>query len=272
VVGCFALIVCSLSLATAQQSAANREKTVPNLIKFTGAVKDTLGIPKVGSLEIRFALYADREGGHALWSETQEVQTDSEGNYSVFLGASEKSGLPIEIFSTEKARWLGVQVQQEEEQQRVLFIAVPYALKAADAETVGGKSLSSFVLYEDLEKLDQTTTEQSSGSTAGNKATTSAIQLLGSVNRIGGGSGRSLEGSINGNGTANAIQKFMDATTLINSVMYEDGGNIGIGVRSPTAKLEVGGGVQIPNQNYFMTRSAGAVRHLFRYGTNSTMS
>ncbi len=78
------------------------------------------------------------------------MQTDNEGNYAVFLGASEKSGLPVELFSTEKARWLGVQVEQEEEQPRVLFMAVPYALKAADAETVGGKSLSSFVLYEDL--------------------------------------------------------------------------------------------------------------------------
>jgi hypothetical protein len=42
-------------------------------------------------------------------------QSDNAGNYSVFLGASEKNGLPLELFSTEKARWLGVQVQDEQE-------------------------------------------------------------------------------------------------------------------------------------------------------------
>ncbi len=43
---------------------------------------------------------------------------------------------------------------------------------------------------------------------------------------------------------------------LINSVIYETEGNVGVGVTSPSVKLEVGGPVLIPNQNYFMTKSA----------------
>ena len=43
-------------------------------------------------------------------------------------------------------------MQGEPEQPRVLLWAVPYGLKAADADTVGGKPLSSLVLYEDLSK------------------------------------------------------------------------------------------------------------------------
>src|SRR2546426_835453 len=35
-----------------------------------------------------------------------------------------------------------------DEEQRALLVAVPYALKAADAETLGGKPLSAFVLTE----------------------------------------------------------------------------------------------------------------------------
>ncbi len=36
--------------------------------------------------------------------ETHNRRLDNEGNYSVNLGASEKKGLPIQLFSTEKAR------------------------------------------------------------------------------------------------------------------------------------------------------------------------
>ncbi len=152
------IVFCTLFLlfstvATAQQPAAtiaNQEITVPNLIKFAGTLKDPNGQPQVGNIEIKFGLYASQEGGEALWSETQLVQTDAEGNYSVYLGASEKTGLPVDLFSSQRAHWLGVQIQDEAEQARVLLVAVPYALKAADADTVGGKSISSFVLYEDL--------------------------------------------------------------------------------------------------------------------------
>jgi hypothetical protein len=65
-VGCFALILFSFTLVMAQLPAVNEGKTVPNLIKFSGTIKDAGGIPRVGSLETRFALYADKEGGDAL--------------------------------------------------------------------------------------------------------------------------------------------------------------------------------------------------------------
>jgi len=69
------------------------------------------------------------------------VEADEEGRYTVLLGASEGEGVPLELFTSEKARWLGVEVEGDEEQARVLLVAVPYALKAADADTVGGKPL-----------------------------------------------------------------------------------------------------------------------------------
>ncbi len=41
---------------------------------------------------------------------------------------------------------MGVSVNGEQEQPRVLLLSVPYALKAADAETIGGLPPSAFVL------------------------------------------------------------------------------------------------------------------------------
>src|SRR6185436_17694320 len=64
----------------------------------------------------------------------------------VLLGAVQR--VPQEIFTSSEARWLGIQRIPEEEQPRILLAAVPYALKAADADTLGGKPLSAFVLAE----------------------------------------------------------------------------------------------------------------------------
>src|SRR5437879_359727 len=121
---------------------------VPRLVKFAGVLKDELGKARTGMVGVTFAIYKEQEGGAALWLETQNVELDEQGRYTVLLGSSKNEGLPLELFTTGEPRWLGVQVNlpKEFEQGRVLLVSVPYALKAADAETLGGKPLSSFVL------------------------------------------------------------------------------------------------------------------------------
>src|SRR6267142_4246352 len=121
---------------------------VPRLVKFAGTPKDELGKSRTGIVGVTFAVYKEQEGGAALWLETQNVELDEQGRYTALLGATKSEGLPLELFTTGEPRWLGVQVNlpKELEQPRVLLVSVPYALKAADAETLGGKSLSSFVL------------------------------------------------------------------------------------------------------------------------------
>jgi hypothetical protein len=131
---------------------AATEATAPRLIKFSGSLKDAAGLPQEGQATMTFSLYASQEGGESLWDESQLVNVNEEGQYTIYLGASEKDGLPLNLFSTEKAQWLGVRAEGAQEQPRVALVAAPYALKAADADTVGGKPLSSFVLYEDLAK------------------------------------------------------------------------------------------------------------------------
>jgi hypothetical protein len=49
---------------------------------------------------------------------------------------------------------LGIQVEEEEEQTpRVALVSVPFALKAADSEKLGGRSASDFVLVDQLRKV-----------------------------------------------------------------------------------------------------------------------
>jgi hypothetical protein len=141
-----------LASVTAAQDAGPAGSGRKRVVTYSGILKYDSGMPRVGIVGLTLSLYAEQEGGDPLWRESQTVQTDEEGRYTVLLGATDEEGLPLEFFSSGRAQWLGLQVQGEEEQARVLLVTVPYALKAADADTVGGKPLSSLVLYEDLEK------------------------------------------------------------------------------------------------------------------------
>jgi hypothetical protein len=108
-------------------------------VQFNGTVKDDTGQPRSGVVGITFALYKEQQGGAALWLETENVQADSNGHYTALLGST-TSEVPTDIFSSNEARWLGVQVQgQPQEQSRALLVSTPFALKALDAETIGGK-------------------------------------------------------------------------------------------------------------------------------------
>jgi hypothetical protein len=73
---------------------------------------------------ITFALYKEQEGGAALWVETQNVALEDSGHYSVLLGANSSEGLPMGLFTTGGARWLGVQPEGQTEQPRVLNAVV----------------------------------------------------------------------------------------------------------------------------------------------------
>ncbi|MGO9270637.1 MAG: hypothetical protein ACLQOO_10370, partial [Terriglobia bacterium] len=99
-------------------------------------------------IAVTFSLYELQEGGSSLWSESQKVQLDEQGRYTVLLGATQADGLPLDLFTSGKALWLGVQPQLPGavEQPRVLLVAVPYALKASDSDTLGGKPASAYAL------------------------------------------------------------------------------------------------------------------------------
>ena len=184
------VLVAVLSPASPAQESGSLGAGLHRLITFNGTLKNANGEPVFGIFGMTFSLYAAQEGGDPLWRESQTVQTDDQGRYIVLLGATEREGLPLEVFTDRKAQWLGVQVDGDAEQPRILLLAVPYALKAADADTVGGKPLSSFVLYEDLERAEEKSrsaaviiaqasaagpgsigVRQAAGSTAGGKST-----------------------------------------------------------------------------------------------------
>jgi hypothetical protein len=133
------------SVVNAQQSTSSPSSSVPRLVKFSGKAADAQNKAISGITGATFAIYKEESGGSPLWLETQNIQADTKGNYTVQLGATKPDGLPLDLFSSGEARWLGVAVNGGQEQPRVLLVSVPYALKALDAETLGGRPASAFI-------------------------------------------------------------------------------------------------------------------------------
>ena len=186
-----------------RSAAANVAPTVvPNLVKFSGVLTDKNGKPQPEITGVTFLLYKESNGGAPLWIETQNVHPDSLGRYSVMLGSTNSQGLPKELFTSGDAHWLAVQTQGEPEHPRVLLLSVPYALKAADAETLGGLPAAAFML------AAPAANSASSAGSATNSVTATALPPASSnVTTTG--------------GTVNAIPLFTTATNIQKSILTQ---------------------------------------------------
>src|SRR5262245_18176972 len=83
------------------------QQNVPALVQVGGQLRDSDGKPLPGPQGVTFALYRDQTGGAPLWMETQNVTADSDGRFVALLGATSENGLPVDLFSTGQAQWLG---------------------------------------------------------------------------------------------------------------------------------------------------------------------
>ena len=150
--------------ASAQQGNTG---SVPNLVRFSGKlVLNETQLPGSMTVGVTFAIYKQQDGGAPVWMETQNVTPDGGGHYSVLLGSTRAEGLPSDLFSVREERWLGVQVQGQSEQPRVLLVSVPYAMKAAEADRLAGHSVSEFVTTDDLQSAVQQQLQRQSNALA----------------------------------------------------------------------------------------------------------
>jgi len=209
------VLLCSLFSQAQQIVATNTSVTVPPLVNFSGTLTDINGKPLSGTVGVTFLLYKESQGGSPLWMETQNVQPDNTGHYTVMLGSTSSTGLPSDIFVAGEAHWLGVQVQGQEqaEQPRVLLVSAPYALKAGDAETIGGLPPSAFVLAAEV----------------------------GASKSGAGKSSPPANADVTGTGTAGYIPMWNTTSDIIDSAIFQKGANIGIGTVTPAAALDVDG-------------------------------
>jgi hypothetical protein len=210
---------------TAQASATQR--SVPRLVQFNGTLKDVLARPLTGVVSVTFAIYAEQDGGTSLWSETQNVIADASGHYNTVLGVATVGGVPTELFATGQSRWMSVAVARQQEMPRVLLASVPYALKAADAETLGGLPAAAYVTTQSLAAISAKSVAPSTNNPDVAPHTGSPT-VVPAVTPTGGG-------------TTDYIPLWTSGTTLGNSVLFQTGGNVGFNNNKPAALLDVAG-------------------------------
>ena len=195
-------------------AAATAASAVPGLVPYSGVALDRNSRPLTGESSVTFLMFKDQQGGEPLFTETQMISFDEVGRYKVQLGAANPNGLPSSLFASGEARWLEVQVAGQPTEARVLLASVPYALKAADAATLGGLPASAFAL---------------AGSIVGTGSNPAAItpNATSTVTTTG--------------GTANKVARFSGTSTIVNSTIFDNGTEVGINTTAPTATLSVGG-------------------------------
>ena len=230
-------LVVSASFLCAQVQT-DTTSALPNIVRFSGTLHNQA---TAGTVGVTFSLYKDQQGGAPLWMETQNVEADAQGRFTVSLGTNHVGGVPLDIFTSGQAQWLGIQSDGSQEQERILLATVPYAAKAGDAETLGGKPLSAFVLATPTASAQTTLraalASSATGYTIVPAATTTAPAWV-----------------------PNYLPKFMDATTLSNSTIVDTGGKIGIGTASPESLVDIVG-------NSGQMVKIGNVPWAFRFGS-----
>ena len=222
VVGAILMLTCNLPGRAQQIAGMATNVVVPPLVNFNGMLTGVDGKPLTGVIGVTFSLYKDQQAGPPLWMETQNVQTDKNGRYAVMLGSTSRAGIPADLFAAGEARWLGVQVADRPETPRVLLVAVPYALKAADAETVGGLPASAFMR-------------------ATSKAAKSSSSTATFPSKSSDGNVPPINPKITGKGTVNYIPLWDKTTDIVSSRLFQKNNDIGIGTTTPAATLDVNG-------------------------------
>ena len=216
--------------------------SVPRLVTVSGEYRPKDGGSAVPLETVTLRIYSEQSGGVPLWQETQTVAVDPYGFYTMVLGATQKDGIPSHVFSSSEAQWLSMSWARDGsiEGPRARLTSVPYALRAADAETFGGLPPSAYQLTPAYAPRGASTaaTLQAVVTTDGGVAPgTVAGAAAGSAAAASTAAATAASVSVVPkavlNGTPGYLAKYVNATDVSPSAIYEVGGLVGINNPAP---------------------------------------
>lgn len=117
---------------------------VPPGFNIQGRLTDANGVNREGNYSIKFTLYDAPTGGAALWTRTYTALTVRNGNFQTVLGDTAGQPMLTDVFATGDTRHLEIQVlsgpgvssPEQPLVPRQQLVSVPYAMKAAVADSV----------------------------------------------------------------------------------------------------------------------------------------
>jgi hypothetical protein len=217
-------------LVQAQSRQAEIAMAVPRLVNVSGEYRPADGGAPVPFEQVTLRVYSQANGGQALWEETQTVAVDTSGFYSVVLGATQRDGIPQSVFSSSEAQWLALSWARDGnvEGKRIRLTSVPYALRAADAETLGGLPPSAYQLASPASRA------------IANAQVASAVQ---GTNAAGESTGAATAAApkdtsapapkVVNPGATDYVAKYVNGTDLGMSTIYEINGLVGFNTTTP---------------------------------------
>jgi hypothetical protein len=106
-------------------------RAITQQINYQGFLRDSLGQPVTGTLNMTFRIYDAESGGNQLWSENQTVTVDS-GLFNVILGSF--NSISPSIF-TGADRWVQLEIGGQVLSPRTKITSIAYAYRAYKSDT-----------------------------------------------------------------------------------------------------------------------------------------
>jgi hypothetical protein len=237
VVAAFGLVVFPATVLSSQPDQLDRPLqsiSVPRVISIGGEFRPADGSAALPMETVSFRIYSTEKGGVPLWEETQTVPVDPSGFYKVLLGATEADGVPVDVFVSGEARWLSTTWLRagEAEGPRTRLTSVPYALRAADAETLGGLPASAYQLAFAPGAGASAATGGAGASAATSGATGRAEGRAGVAGTQADSAASAVPKAVSV-GTLNRMAKYVNSVDVGDSTVYEKDGLVGFNTTAP---------------------------------------
>ena len=211
---------------------------IPQTISYQGILTDTAGNAKPdGEYNFTFRLYETNAGGSAVWSETKNLPV-KKGLFYTNLGNQSPFGNNIKF---DKPYWLSIQIESETElSPRTALTSSGYSFSSVYSDTSNYAKkfkIDNGQLVRSINGLKDDIILKGAGGAAVTENGDSII-----ITSSGGGSGGGVSAIQNTDNTLSITNPTGPTTTINLHSPFIINSDVGIGVSSPAAKLDVNGG------------------------------
>ncbi|MFZ0453500.1 MAG: hypothetical protein WCE54_01740 [Ignavibacteriaceae bacterium] len=211
---------------------------IPKIISYQGIVTDTAGNPKPdGQYNFTFRLYDSNSGGSPFWSESKKLIV-KKGVFSTNLGDQSPFGNDVKF---DKQYWLSIQIESDPElSPKIPLTSAGYSISSINSDTANYAKqfkINNGQLVRSVNGLKDNITLKGSGGAA---VTSNGDTII--IAASGGGSGGGISAIQNTDNTLSISNPNGPTTTVNLHSPFIVNSDVGIGVNSPAAKLDVNGG------------------------------